>query len=119
MSPVRFVTYVSGPDKQVLGGEGGIRTHGTLAGTTVFETAPIDHSGTSPREWGQGLSKISSGAASEQNAEFAPVWRSRVFTQAVYSFPRFNQFVHKGDLLILIYPTNYKIAVHLAEAAVQ
>src|SRR5690606_5475453 len=30
------------------GGEGGIRTHGTLAGTTVFETAPIDHSGTSP-----------------------------------------------------------------------
>lgn len=31
------------------GGEGGIRTHGTLARTTVFETAPIDHSGTSPR----------------------------------------------------------------------
>ena len=30
------------------GGEGGIRTHGTLARTTVFETAPIDHSGTSP-----------------------------------------------------------------------
>ena len=51
MSPVRFVTYVSGPDKAVIGGEGGIRTHGTLAGTTVFETAPIDHSGTSPHEW--------------------------------------------------------------------
>ena len=49
MSPVRFVTYVSGPDKAVIGGEGGIRTHGTLAGTTVFETAPIDHSGTSPQ----------------------------------------------------------------------
>jgi hypothetical protein len=31
------------------GGEGGIRTHGRLAPTTVFETAPIDHSGTSPR----------------------------------------------------------------------
>jgi hypothetical protein len=30
------------------GGEGGIRTLGTLAGSTVFETAPIDHSGTSP-----------------------------------------------------------------------
>ena len=30
------------------GGEGGIRTHGTLARTTVFETVPIDHSGTSP-----------------------------------------------------------------------
>ena len=31
------------------GGEGGIRTHGTRKGTTVFETAPFDHSGTSPR----------------------------------------------------------------------
>jgi RND family efflux transporter MFP subunit len=30
-----------------------------------------------------------------------------------------NQFVHKGDLLMLIDPTNYKIAVSLAEAAVQ
>jgi hypothetical protein len=29
-------------------GEGGIRTLGTLAGTTVFETVPIDRSGTSP-----------------------------------------------------------------------
>jgi hypothetical protein len=31
------------------GGEGGIRTHGTLARTTVFETAPFGHSGTSPQ----------------------------------------------------------------------
>ena len=31
------------------GGEGGIRTHGTRKGTPVFETGPIDHSGTSPR----------------------------------------------------------------------
>ncbi len=30
------------------GGERGIRTLGTLARSTVFETAPIDHSGTSP-----------------------------------------------------------------------
>jgi RND family efflux transporter MFP subunit len=29
-----------------------------------------------------------------------------------------NQFVHKGDLLMVIDPTNYKIAVKLAEAAV-
>ena len=29
-------------------GEGGIRTLGTVARTTVFETVPIDHSGTSP-----------------------------------------------------------------------
>jgi len=30
-----------------------------------------------------------------------------------------NQFVHKGDLLVVIDPTNFKIAVSLAEAAVQ
>ena len=31
-----------------IGGGGGIRTHGTIAGTTVFETAPIGRSGTPP-----------------------------------------------------------------------
>ena len=30
-----------------------------------------------------------------------------------------NQFVHKGDLLMVIDPTDYRIAVSLAEAAVQ
>src|SRR5260370_8598702 len=30
-----------------------------------------------------------------------------------------NKFVHKGDLLMVIDPTNFKIAVSLAEAAVQ
>jgi RND family efflux transporter MFP subunit len=30
-----------------------------------------------------------------------------------------NQFVHKGDLLMTIDPTNFRIAVNLAEAAVQ
>jgi multidrug resistance efflux pump len=30
-----------------------------------------------------------------------------------------NQYVHKGDLLMVIDPTNYRIAVSLAEAAVQ
>ena len=30
-----------------------------------------------------------------------------------------NQFVHKGDLLMVIDPTDYKIAVSLAEAAVK
>jgi multidrug resistance efflux pump len=30
-----------------------------------------------------------------------------------------NQFVHKGDLLMIIDPTNYRIAVSLGEAAVQ
>ena len=35
------------------GGETGIRTLGGVSPTTVFETAPFDHSGTSPR-WGLG-----------------------------------------------------------------
>ena len=35
--------------KQLInGGEGGIRTHGTLSGSTVFETARFNHSRTSP-----------------------------------------------------------------------
>ena len=33
----------------VFCGKAGIRTLGTRKGTTVFETAPIDHSGTFPR----------------------------------------------------------------------
>src|SRR5512135_3871369 len=32
-----------------IGGEGGIRTHGRVAPTPVFETGPFDRSGTSPR----------------------------------------------------------------------
>ena len=32
------------------GGERGIRTLGTLTRTTVFETAPFDHSGISPHK---------------------------------------------------------------------
>ena len=53
--PVRHegVTHVLGTicypclryGQAVVGGEGGIRTHGTRKGTTVFETAPFDHSG--------------------------------------------------------------------------
>ena len=31
-----------------VGGEGGIRTLGTVSRTTVFETVPFNHSGTSP-----------------------------------------------------------------------
>jgi hypothetical protein len=32
-----------------IGGERGIRTLGTVAGTTVFKTVPFNHSGTSPQ----------------------------------------------------------------------
>jgi hypothetical protein len=36
-------------NNEKYGGETGIRTLGPREGTTVFETAPFDHSGTSPR----------------------------------------------------------------------
>src|SRR3954468_13185717 len=36
------------PPTKTNGGEGGIRTHGPVARSTVFETAPFDRSGTSP-----------------------------------------------------------------------
>ena len=35
--------------RQAGGGEGGIRTHGTLPGTPHFECGTFDHSATSPR----------------------------------------------------------------------
>ena len=64
----------------IHGGEGGIRTHGTREGSTVFETAPFDHSGTSPRfGWcgafigagveAQGLSRKNRTAADEPAPE--------------------------------------------------
>jgi hypothetical protein len=34
---------------RLRGGEGGIRTPGTLSGTPVFKTGAINHSATSPR----------------------------------------------------------------------
>jgi hypothetical protein len=37
-------------EPMLCGGEAGIRTLGTRKGTTVFETAPIDRSGTSPSD---------------------------------------------------------------------
>ena len=43
-----FIRNINGLIRET-GGEGGIRTLGTHKGTTVFETAPIDRSGTSPR----------------------------------------------------------------------
>jgi hypothetical protein len=48
-------------NSMMIGGEGGIRTHGGLAPTTVFETAPIDRSGTSPHSVVEGRLAVPSG----------------------------------------------------------
>ena len=42
--PTKKATFRGG----LNGGGGGIRTHGTLARSTVFKTAPINRSGTPP-----------------------------------------------------------------------
>src|SRR5438128_1861955 len=50
----RFATSTGRPvvglcsSEEKTGGEGGIRTHGTLSGTPDFESGTIDHSATSP-----------------------------------------------------------------------
>ena len=65
MSEVGSVTHVSGLDKMSAGGRGGIRTHGTLAGTPVFKTGALNHSATLPSLRHQSLSgrKIKNGMA--------------------------------------------------------
>jgi hypothetical protein len=42
---------------EVFGGRGGIRTHGTLAGTPVFKTGALNHSATLPSWRHQPLSE--------------------------------------------------------------
>ena len=41
--------------EQSIGGRGGIRTHGTLAGTPVFKTGALNHSATLPSQRDQAL----------------------------------------------------------------
>jgi len=43
--------------RSVIGGRGGIRTHGALAGTPVFKTGALNHSATLPALWKPALSK--------------------------------------------------------------
>lgn len=68
------------------GGEGGIRTLGTLARSTVFETAPFDHSGTSPHEKARGArgpGRVESAAVSgPPGACQVPCWLRRWMTMA-------------------------------------
>jgi hypothetical protein len=41
---------VANKGEQHTGGRGGIRTHGTLAGTPVFKTGALNHSATLPNQ---------------------------------------------------------------------
>ena len=55
-NPCKLVSYIEGN-----GGERGIRTLGGLAPTTVFETAPFNHSGTSPFNFVQPVGALARG----------------------------------------------------------
>ena len=63
-----------------LGGERGIRTLGTIAGTTVFKTVPFNHSGTSPyavvADYSNRFSSVSRGADGQQQPPIR-LWRQR------------------------------------------
>jgi hypothetical protein len=48
---IRKSALRSTTDPRNYGGEGGIRTHGALAGTPHFECGAFDHSATSPLCW--------------------------------------------------------------------
>src|SRR3954464_7469301 len=50
-----------------VGGRGGIRTHGTLAGTPVFKTGALNHSATLPatRDQAVSRSKVKNDAGTE------------------------------------------------------
>jgi hypothetical protein len=57
--------------EQSTGGRGGIRTHGTLAGTPVFKTGALNHSATLPSLEHQSLSatKIKNSLAARPNLD--------------------------------------------------
>ena len=63
----------------VTGGEGGIRTHGDLTATTVFETVPFDHSGTSPLVYDSFDSAACTTRAAVAVATGKTAWRSLAF----------------------------------------
>src|SRR5438874_8256019 len=56
---------VANVGEQCTGGRGGIRTHGTLAGTPVFKTGALNHSATLPllRHQPSSARKIKNGLA--------------------------------------------------------
>ena len=45
---VAALAVSTGANMAISGGRGGIRTHGTLAGTPVFKTGALNHSATLP-----------------------------------------------------------------------
>jgi hypothetical protein len=56
-----------------LGGQGGIRTHGTIAGTRAFQARPFGHSGTCPNipAISAGFEPATFGSASQRSIQLS------------------------------------------------
>src|ERR1700730_5346548 len=67
-----------GPALLRTGGEGGIRTHGTRKGSTVFETARFNHSRTSPNLHSTGFpnhfQELSPSLLESSKQALSPIW---------------------------------------------
>src|SRR5579885_2496021 len=81
------------------GGEGGIRTHGTRKGTTVFETARFNHSRTSP---GYHYNDSNCTNCASESCPKAPIW-----------IPNFDEIAKTPTLPHEFTPASYIIHVNL------
>src|SRR5437867_9560282 len=72
----RFLLHRARPLVTFDGGEGGIRTHGPVARTAVFETARFGHSRTSPRSHPPTPSAITPAHPEPAKTGFWPVGRA-------------------------------------------
>jgi hypothetical protein len=60
-------------------GRGGIRTHGTLAGTPVFKTGALNHSATLPNQQYQRVDGIGARTSWQRFANLDPTWTQIAF----------------------------------------
>src|SRR6202795_2956684 len=79
--------------RQKVGGRGGIRTHGTLAGTPVFKTGALNRSATLPSQRRQSL-----GAIKIKNAwQRDPIWSK---APSCPTKPRYRRPDHRRDSIV-------------------
>ncbi len=79
------------------GGRGGIRTHGTLAGTPVFKTGALNHSATLPSLRDQALSVSSSRTQCERGPIGAETLNFLKILWRVFSFSVMRISRHQGQ----------------------
>ena len=81
----------------IIGGRGGIRTHGTLAGTPVFKTGALNHSATLPAQEFQSLSVGLARTQCERGPDVHPIpsfWKKPRGEGVAFGQPRARCLVH-------------------------